>query len=67
MVIHEFIRNTIAMESLASSCGLDYRYAGTCTRRTGRDTWKSVPLVEQSFAVAPPGIHKEADLDRMRG
>ena len=65
--LHEFVSDTVALDSLAACCGLDYRYSGTGTCSTGSDTGQSVPLVEQGFAIASPGIHKQADLDRMGG
>ena len=61
------IRYAVLIESLASRCGLDYRYQGTRTRRSGGDARQSVPCAEQSFAVTPLGIHEEADLYRMSG
>ena len=66
-VVHEFVCHSVANESLAACCSLDYRYPGAGTCRTRGDTRQSVPLVEQCFTVAPRGVHIEADLDRMGG
>jgi hypothetical protein len=67
LVVDEVVCHSALLDNLAVRCGLDYRYAGTRTRRCCGDTRQSVPCAEKSFAVTPLGIHEEADLHRMSG